>query len=292
MLRDTAPYRAPDIAADPRFGWWPAAHPRMRSFLGVPIVARGEIVGAFYLADKEGAAEFAPSDEAAIVLLASHAAIAIEHARLVEDSRQLALVEERARLARELHDAMSQSLFSLQLSVGAAARLLPDEPDRAAHELVTVARLADTIAAELRSTVEGLRPADLERDGLLAVLRDELAVSARVHGVGVAFEAADGAPDLGADAEHQVLRIVQEAVGNALRHAEAEAIAVTLLARGDTFVARIADDGVGFDPGAVAHRARRLGLTSMDERAAALGGTLTITSAPGSGTTVELRVPR
>jgi signal transduction histidine kinase len=298
MLSETQPYRTPDIRADPRFEWWPAAHPRMGSFLGVPVVARGAVVGALYLADKEGAEEFSAADEDSIVLLASHAALAIEHARLVEDSRQLALVAERARLARELHDAMSQSLFSLQLSVGTAAGLLRSDPDRAADELATVQRLAAGIVAELRSTVEGLRPAELERDGLVAVLCDQLAVTARAHDVAIDLDACED-PMLDAEGEHQVLRIVQEAVGNAVRHAAAHRIAVTLAvhgpggpARSGELVARVVDDGAGFDPGDVAHRARRLGLTSMDERAAALGGRLTIDSTPGAGTTVELRVPR
>ena len=121
MLVDPSPYRTPDITQDPRFrGWWPDAHPEMRSFLGVPIVSAGDIVGAFYLTDKEGAPEFSAADEDAVVLLSSHAAIAIDQARLFEDSRELALVQERARLARELHDAMSQSLFSLQLAAETA----------------------------------------------------------------------------------------------------------------------------------------------------------------------------
>src|SRR5690606_29200628 len=176
------PYRTPDITQDPRFcGWWPAAHPEMRSFLGVPIVSAGDIVGAFYLTDKEGAPEFTPADEDAVVLLSSHAAIAIDQARLFEDSRELALVQERARLARELHDAMSQSLSSLQLAAETAARLLEDDPEAAAEQLTVVRTLSGRLAGELRGTVEGLRPADLERDGLAAALRDHLRVAARAH---------------------------------------------------------------------------------------------------------------
>ena len=135
MLVDPSPYRTDDITRDPRFrGWWPAAHPLMRSFLGVPIVSSGDVIGAFYLTDKEGAPGFSAGDEAAVVLLASHAAIAIDQARLFEDSRELALVQERGRMARELHDAMSQSLFSLQLAAGAADRLLASDPEGASAD--------------------------------------------------------------------------------------------------------------------------------------------------------------
>ncbi len=302
MLSDPEPYRTDDITADPRFGWWPAAHPRMLSFLGVPIVSKGDVIGAFYLTDKETAPAFTDADEANVVLLASHAAIVIDHARLFEDSRELALVGERARLARELHDAMSQSLFSLQLSAETACGLLRTDVARAEAELATVQQLARQIVTELRSVVEGLRPADLERDGLVAVLRSQFAVAGRAHGVPVEVDvgagdgevgADGGLPELDPDEEHQVLRIMQEAVTNALRHAKPSRVVVTLAGadEGSTLVARVADDGVGFDPSARVLRARRLGLTSMQDRAEALGGTLVIDSEAGRGTTVELRVP-
>ena len=327
MLVDPSPYRTPDITQDPRFrGWWPDAHPEMRSFLGVPIVSAGDIVGAFYLTDKEGAPEFTPADEDAVVLLSSHAAIAIDQARLFEDSRELALVQERARLARELHDAMSQSLFSLQLAAETAARLLEDDPEAAAEQLSVVRTLSGRLAGELRGTVEGLRPADLERDGLAAALRDHLRVAARAHEVPLDLDIGE-LPDLDPTAEHQVLRVAQEAVTNALRHAGPCRVQVTLRAEpgrsgpgepadpnvprgpaalraGDPadvgagatsdrleILLRVVDDGQGFDPEARGVRARRLGLTSMHERAASLGGALTVTSAPGNGTSVELRFP-
>lgn len=295
MLVDPSPYRTPDITQDPRFrGWWPAAHPEMRSFLGVPIVSAGDILGAFYLTDKEGAPAFTDADEAAVVLLASHAAIAIDQARLFEDSRELALVEERGRLARELHDAMSQSLFSLQLAAETATTQLADDPAAARRQLDAVRSLATRLAAELRTTVDGLRPTDLERDGLEATLRDQLTVAGRAHGVPVTFTTT-GLSALDPDAEHQILRIAQEAVTNALRHAGAGQVDVTLRTEpgkdGRELVLRVVDDGRGFDPDARAVRARRLGLTSMHERAASLGGGLTIRSSPGAGTAVELRCP-
>jgi signal transduction histidine kinase len=296
MLRDPSPHRTDDITRDRRFrGWWPSAHPLMRSFLGVPIVSAGDVIGAFYLTDKQGAPAFSAGDEAAVVLLASHAAIAIDQARLFEDSRELALTQERARLARELHDAMSQSLFSLQLSAEAASRLLTTDPSAAAVPLATVRDLAARVAGELRTTVEGLRPADLERDGLVSTLAAQLTVAGRAHDLPVVLDACE-LPDLDPDAEHQILRIAQEAVTNALRHARATRVTVTVGTEAgaggrDEVVLRVVDDGRGFDPEARAVRSRRLGLTSMHERAASLGGVLTVSSAPGAGTTVELRLP-
>jgi signal transduction histidine kinase len=298
MLVDPSPYRTEDITQDPRFrGWWPSAHPLMRSFLGVPIVSSGDVIGAFYLTDKRSAPAFSAADEAAVVLLASHAAIAIDQARLFEDSRELALTQERGRLARELHDAMSQSLFSLQLAADTAQRLLPDDAAGAAAQLEVVRALSAQIGGELRTMVDGLRPADLDRDGLAAVLRAQLTLAGRAHGVAVELDV-DDPPDLDPDAEHEILRIAQEAVTNALRHALPGSVRVRLASvpvatdpdRVEA-VLEVADDGTGFDPDARTIRSRRLGLTSMHERAASLGGRLTITSSPGSGTVVELRVP-
>jgi signal transduction histidine kinase len=297
MLTDPSPFRTADITQDRRFrGWWPAAHPQMRSFLGVPIVSAGDIIGAFYLTDKRGEPAFSAADESAVVLLASHAAIAIDQARLFEDSRELALVQERGRLARELHDAMSQSLFSLQLSAEAAGRLLDSDPAGAAEQVATVRAIAGRVAAELRTAVDGLRPADLERDGLVAAIGAQLTVAGRAHDVAVELDTGE-LPELDSDDEHQILRIAQEAVSNALHHAAASTVRVSIGTEGGpepgrTLVLRVNDDGHGFDPTARGVRARRLGLTSMNERAASVGGSLTITSAPGQGTTVELRVPR
>ena len=292
MLTDPSPYRTADITRDPRFrGWWPAEHPVMRSFLGVPIVSAGDIIGAFYLTEKQGAPAFTAGDEAAVVLLASHAAIAIEQARLFEDSRELALVQERGRLARELHDAMSQSLFSLQLAADTAARSMAGDPEVAAAQLGVVTSLASQVASELRAMVDGLRPADRERDGLAATLCAQLELAGRARGVPVELEVGD-LPELPADVEHQVLRVGQEAVANALRHADAACVRVRFGVDAPGWLAlRVEDDGRGFDPDARGLRARRLGLTSMHERAASIGGHLSIDSTPGEGTVVELRFP-
>src|SRR5215212_3230254 len=152
MLESAAPYRTPDIHAHERFrGWWPSAHPDMRSFLGVPIVARGGIIGALYLTDKEGAAEFSAADEKLIVLLAAHAAIAIENARLYERSRELSIVEERNRLARDLHDSVAQKLFGVVLTAEAASTLLAQDAPAARAQLDRLQELVAEALEELRS---------------------------------------------------------------------------------------------------------------------------------------------
>jgi signal transduction histidine kinase len=290
MLDAENPYLTDDIHRDPRFrGWWPGEHPNMRSFLGVPIVAREEVIGAFYLTEKEGAAAFNSSDQELIELLAAHAAIAITNARLYERSRELSILSERNRLALELHDVVSQKLFSLKLSAEAAATLLDRDPPAARVQLDRVRELARDALEELRSLILGLRPADLARDGLLGALGKEVALLRRVHGIDVELHA-EGAGSGHSERDVEVLRIANQALHNAVRHAGARSVVVRLDDNELRLVLEVIDDGVGFDPDRVEMRSRHLGLTSMEERARELGGRLEIRSAPGAGTTVRLEL--
>jgi signal transduction histidine kinase len=296
MLESPEPVRTEDLHEHPRFGgWWPDGHPDMRSFLGVPIVAPEGVIGAFYLTHKEGAPVFGDSDQEVIELLAAHAAIAITNARLYERSRELSMLSERNRLALELHDAVSQKLFGLTLAAESAATLLDRHDDVAAREQVDRLRgLAGEALDELRALIQELRPPDLARDGLCGALRKQAATLARLHGVAIDVETEDGV-SAGADgtADAEVLRVAQEALANALRHARGARRVVVRLGRGGDggVVLEVADDGAGFDPDDPDLRGRHLGLTSMETRAARIGGRLAIGSAPGAGTTVRLEVP-
>jgi signal transduction histidine kinase len=293
MLEASIAYRTDDIHRDPRFrGWWPRQHPDMRSFLGVPIVAQGEVIGAFYLTEKSGGSAFDSSDQAVIELLAAHASIAITNARLYEQSRELSVVSERNRLALDLHDVVSQKLFSLVLTAEAAVTQLDRDPAAARQQVERLGELAREALEELRSLILGLRPPDLERDGLEGALRKEIEMLGRVHGVDVALSS-DG---VGNGADHDrardlaVLRIANEALHNALHHAQAKHVEVRLAHPGRALVVEVRDDGLGFEPLQPELRSRHLGLTSMEERARELGGRLEIRSAPGTGTTVRLEL--
>ena len=291
MLTDPEPYRTDDIRADPRFEWWPEAHPRMRSFLGVPLLFKGDIVGAFYLTDKE--AGFDDADVDLVRGLAAHAAVVIENARLFEASRERSITEERSRLARDLHDALTQRLFSLNLTLEAAAATAGNVDPAPTVEAIHQAQgLVESALAELRSLIFELRPPALEADGLLGALRKHAALLSRAHAVPVTVTDArpPGSPGPSAAGERELWRVAEEALSNALRHAEASEIKVVVEADGDT-VLSVADDGVGFDPTARSIAARRLGLVSMRERIEAAGGTFEIASAPGRGTTVRASVP-
>jgi len=300
MMHDPHPQRLPDIMADPRFSWWPAAHPRLRGFLGVPIRDGDVILGALFMGNTEPVGEgFTEDDEALLKILAAHAAIALTHARLYERERELAITTERARLARELHDAVAQKLFALRLTSQAASSLVETDPERAREQLAQVGALATEAAAELSTAVGELRTPDLAGDGLAEALRKQVAVIDRArstHGGPRVRFTCGPSPALPPTHDQVVLRVAQEALHNALRHAGASRIDVSLepgAAAGGGKAAGsvrlvVRDDGKGFDPEAAG---RGLGLVSMRERADSVGGQLTVRTREGRGTVIELEVP-
>ncbi|MCH0542505.1 GAF domain-containing sensor histidine kinase [Streptomyces sp. MUM 203J] len=295
MLHNEKPERLADVREDPRFEGWPDAHPDMSDFLGLPVRDGDETIAALFLANKRcpapgGGCGFTAEDEQLLGILAQHAAIALTNARLYERSRELTIAEERSRLAHELHDAVSQKLFSLRLTAQAAARLVDRDPARAKGELQQIAALAAEAADELRAAVVELRPAALDEDGLAHTLRSHIQVLDRAHTARVTFDAGP-VRALPAAQEEALLRVAQEALHNALRHSGADRVAVRLTRAGPGARLVISDDGTGFDPHAVRRAGRHLGLVSMRDRAGGVGGRLAVHSAPGEGTTIEMEVP-
>ncbi|MFJ2651762.1 GAF domain-containing sensor histidine kinase [Streptomyces sp. NPDC087420] len=295
MLRAETPQRLADVRQDPRFEGWPASHPDMSDFLGLPVRDGDETLAALFLANKTppgpgGGCGFTEEDEELLGILAQHAAIALTNARLHERSRELTIAEERSRLAHELHDAVSQKLFSLRLTAQAAAALVDRDPARAKDELQQVTALAAEAAEELRAAVVELRPAALDEDGLVHTLRTQIHVLDRAHSARVTFDSFS-VRALPAAQEEALLRVAQEALHNALRHSGADRVDVTLARRGPGVVLGVTDNGTGFDPRAVRRAGRHLGLVSMRDRAGGVGGRLSVQSAPGRGTTIEMEVP-
>ena len=290
ILESTESYRTHDMHDHPRFrGWWPEGHPDMRTFLGVPITSPSGVIGGFYLTEKIGALDFTDEDVALIELLAAHAAIAITNARLYEESRELSIVAERNRLALDLHDSVSQKLFGLLLSAQAAEMLLERNPAEAHVQVSKLPGLAREALDEMRALIFELRPPDLERDGLCGALRKHVEVVSRIRQREIELEIDDELP-AHPGRDQDVLRIAQEALQNVIKHAAAEHVRVALHAENGRLVLEVEDDGGGFEPETPGIRSRRLGLTSMEERARRIGGTLQIRSTPGAGTRVRLEV--
>jgi signal transduction histidine kinase len=287
LLREGEPLRSDDIRADPRFEWWPPAHPDMSDFLGVPIRDGSDVLGIIFAACKCDPGGFTERDEQLLGLFASHAAIALTNARLYERGRELSVLEERARLARELHDAVSQKLFSIRARARATEVLVERDPERAVAEIQSVAALSGQAHAELRAVIDGLAPPDLAA-GLAGSLRSYAVLAGRTYGVDVRFHAGARLPSLGAQRETAVYRVAQEALHNALRHSGASLVCLSLTATRRRVVLEVSDHGRGF---AAEAPSGGLGLASMRERAAAAGGTLTVRSGPGEGTLVRLELP-
>src|SRR5436309_3831420 len=246
-------------------------------------------MAALYLTDKTDADEFSEDDQAAVEMLAAHAAIAIENARLFERSRELSVVEERTRLARELHDSVSQTLFSISLVADAAATLVDRDTAKAKTQLEGLQEMARAATQEMRSLIFELRPADLDAEGLVATLRKHIEVLRRVYPMQIEFKESVAARPPPA-VEREVYRIAQEALNNALKHSQAKRIDVELSSRDAMISLLVADDGKGFEPKAAELRATKLGITSMEERAESINGALRIESSE-AGTRVELEVP-
>jgi signal transduction histidine kinase len=281
VLLEEGPILLADIRKHPRFGYYPTHHPEMTDFLGVPITHRGEVLGNLF-ASGHRSARFSKQDQRALETLAAYAGVAIANADLYTRAQQLAVIEERNRVVRELHDAATQSLFSLVFAARAAALSTRDETARAA--LQGFEQRTSAALQELRQLVHALRPKSLERDGLPSTLTDH-ADALRRGGADVQVDV-DPVARLSLDEEHAL-----EALNNAMRHAPGAAVQVSLRRTGNATVLRIRDEGQGFDPGALRRTRRSLGMSTMRERAAQIGARLEVQSEPGTGTTVIVRLP-
>ncbi len=214
--------------------------------------------------------------------------LAESNARLAAEARGLAALEERSRLARELHDAIKQQLFGLGLTAASARELLPAHPEQAAARLEQIGALAQQIQEEMDGIIRQLRPSSLDDKGLADALRDLCAAWQSQTGLPLDLTIQQ-ARALPLEVEHSLYRVAQEALNNVARHAQAGRVSV-ILDYGDTAARlQISDDGVGFDP--ARPKSGSSGLKNMAERVAEVDGRLTITSRPGQGTVVTAQIP-
>jgi nitrate/nitrite-specific signal transduction histidine kinase len=299
VLEQRAPLRLADVQADPRAVGVPPGHPPMRSLLAVPILSGGRVLGNLYLAEKKGGAEFNAEDQDTLTRFATQAALAIENARLHRRVRDLAITEERERIAREMHDSLAQVLGYVMTKAQAVQELLRrGQTDKASAQVAQLNDAARAAYADVREGILALRTSVGSERTLLDALQEFLdrwkeqsEVDAELH-VCPEGKCLD---QLSPVAELQLLRIVQEALANVRKHADATHVQVRISEDDESIETVIADDGRGFDPDSPSRDGHEpmphFGLATMRERAESVGGTLRISSAPSSGTQVIVRLP-
>jgi PAS domain S-box-containing protein len=258
---------------------------------------RGTVLGdvaAYFPAGISGPTE---AEMSFLTGLADHAAVAVANTRLLDQAQRAAALEERARLARDLHDSVSQALFSMTLHARAAQKALDRSPAartdpalaKAADDIAALRELTSAALAEMRALIFEVRPDALAEAGLVTALTRQAAALTARSGLTVAVTGPGERLPVPAPAEEQAYRVAMEALHNAVKHSGARQASITIANLGDTVEVAIADNGAGFDPTAIGPG--HLGLRTMRERAAQIGATLDLNARPGSGTTVRLRIP-
>ena len=261
----------------------------IRSWLGVPLIAQERVVGMLSL-DHDEPDHYTGRDAQLALAIANQAAIAIENSRLYWQAKELAALEERNRLARELHDSVSQALYGIALGARTARTQLDRDPAKAKEPLEYTLQLAEAGLAEMRALIFELRPESLKTDGLVAALTKQAAAVRARHHLDVQTDLCEEIEPLPLDAKEVLYRITQEALHNIVKHARATRVDLKLICEsGSVALLEITDNGVGFDaqgtfPG-------HLGLKSMRERALRVGGGFSVKSEPGEGTRIRARIP-
>lgn len=277
-----------DVAQDARY--LPDAHlPDTRSEAVVPMRVGSRVIGTVDV-NSSSAGSFTSEDVLVLQSLADQIAIAIENARLYEQSREMAVLEERHRLARELHDSVKQSLFSIDLHAKAIATYAKHNPVQAEKHIRHLRHITHSALQEMRALIFDLRPALLERDGLAQALRQHVDFLQHANNVDIVLTVSNGRR-LPLLVDQQLYRIAQEALSNAIKHAGAQRIDVSLSAGSEQVELSIKDDGCGFELDELAADQRTLGLIGMRERAGLLNGNLVIHSHRGEGCEIQIRVP-
>ena len=290
LFVDAKPLRLPDLREHPDSFGFPPHHPPMRSFLGVPIRVRNEVFGNLYLTDKTSAEVFTDVDEELVVGLAAAAGIAIENARLHARVQEFALVEDRERIARDLHDTVVQRLFATGLSLQRTTRLVRTDADAAVTHIEAAVDDLDLTVKHIRSAIFKLESSRVSSRG---GLRDAVLTLGRQVADALGFEPRcffDGPVDtgVGADLAAELLATLREALTNVARHAQATRVDVEVVVT-DQVVLRVVDDGIGPPlPGVP----RGHGLKNMEARAEQNRGRFELRADPRKGSVLEWQVPR
>ena len=292
IIRENRAYRIVDVMEDPRRHGFPPNHPPMHAFLGVPVAIRGRTIGNLYLTEKVGG--FTEADQQIVELFAGHAAIAMENARLHDQVQRLAIVEERERIGRDLHDGVIQSIYAVGLTLEDVPDLMVEDPAEASRRVERAIESLDQTIRDIRNFIFGLRPQLIDGIELvegLAALADEFRVNTMVDVELRAGPDVDGMP-LSPERTLEVLSMAREALSNIARHAKAtrSEILVATAEESNGLTLTIVDNGTGFDPDAP-RGLGHLGLANMDARMTGIGGTLAIESSPDRGTRIIVWIP-
>jgi signal transduction histidine kinase len=291
IIRERRSYRIANIAAHSDSAGFPANHPAMTTFLGVPVTSGGRSVGNFYLTDKTDASEFTADDQRLVELFALHAGIAIDNARLHQQVADFSVIQERDRIGRDLHDGIIQSLYGVSLSLEDVPEIMATSPDEASERVDTAIDSLQASIRELRNFIYGLRPETFDGAELpagLVALGEQFRYNTLID---VDVDVDVGATrELSREQGAELLQLVRESLSNAARHARPRHVAVTFRREhsGPTLV--VADDGVGFDTSAPVPAGHH-GLANMGARAQAIGAKLRIESAKGEGTRIIVALP-
>jgi signal transduction histidine kinase len=263
----------------------------MRSLLGVPLRIADATVGNFYLTDKEHADEFSPDDQELVERFAVHAGIAVQNARLHQEVQDLAVVGERLRISRDLHDGIIQSIYAVSLSLEEAVESIETDPADATDRVDRAIDRLHTTISDIRTFIVGLGPgADVGLASMLESMAAELLGSSPVALEIDLSGAAEVERRLPPEGIHELVQIAREALSNVARHSGAVRAELRLEAGDEEATLTIADDGVGFDPEARLGSGH-FGMVNLRDRAAGLAGTIAIVSAAGDGARIIVRVP-
>ena len=290
IIKQRKTIRVPRIVDDPRSVGFPEGHPPMDAFLGVPVIAGRDVIGNLYLTNKIGADEFTQIDADLVEMLAAHAAVAIQNARLYEQVGRLAIVEERTRIGMDLHDGIIQSIFAVGLTLESTKLSLHSNPEDADNLLSHAIEGLNSTIRDIRNFILDLRPhrfqGNLEQ-GLGRLVREFQANTMVAVSLSAQQEALAQVP---APVARSLFLTTQEALANIARHAHAEQVLINIEGHADTIVLRVIDDGRGFDMASKNYSVGH-GLSNMRARAEDLNGSFTIKSNPGKGTSVTLVFP-
>jgi PAS domain S-box-containing protein len=262
-------------------------------YIGLPMRVAGQSLGVLSVLRGTGQPKFSEEEVALLASIADQTGAVVEAARLRQLARQAAVLEERQRLARDLHDSVTQTLFSMTLTTEATRLLIQENPDRVADQLDRLHELAQDALTEMRSLVQQLRSTTTAQGGLVPALREHIIERQKQDGLQVVLDVARE-KQLPPEYEDALFRIVQEGLNNVVKHAQTQQAEVTLHLTDEAVILVIEDDGVGFDPSkkltAKPHKFH-FGLATMQERAEMLGGNFTIETNPGAGTRIEIDIP-